>query len=327
MDKENHWEFNVIYMMIFSLNLYVMKKDAPYIINSISELHSFLNLKKPTYPLVSVINFADIKPDEVVEPQSIVYNFYTIHLKKNCDAKIRYGQQYYDFNSGVMVFFEPKQMLVAETQCSPTSEGWMLVIHPDLILGHLLVKKIREYGFFSYAVNEALHISDQEENIISEVFQNLKEETEKMADHYTKDVVISHIELLLNYCNRFYNRQFVTRKTASKEILSSLENLINDYFDNKLAEKSGIPSVQYFADKLHLSSNYLSDILRSLTGQNTKQHIHNRLIDKAKELLSTTELSVAEIAYQLGFDHPQSFHKLFKSKTQISPSKFRQSLH
>lgn len=304
-----------------------MKKGTPYIINSISELHSFLNLKRPTHPLVSVINFADIKPEEAVDPQSIVYNFYTIHLKKNCDAKIKYGQQYYDFNSGVMVFFEPKQMLVAENQCSPTSEGWMLVIHPDFILGHSLVKKIREYGFFSYAVNEALHISDKEESIISEVVQNVKEELEKLTDHYTQDVVISHIELLLNYCNRFYNRQFVTRKTANKEVLSNLENLINDYFDNKLAEKSGIPSVQYFADKLHVSSNYLSDILRSLTGQNTKQHIHNRLIDKAKELLSTTELSVSEIAYQLGFEHPQSFHKLFKSKTQISPSKFRQSLN
>lgn len=304
-----------------------MKKGNPYIINSVSELHSFLNLKKPTHPLVSIINFADTKINPIVEPQSIVYNFYTVYLKKNCDAKIKYGQEYYDFNSGVMVFFEPKQMFVVEAETSIKSEGWMLVFHPDFIQGYTLAKKIREYGFFSYVVNEALHTSEEEETIISSVVHNLKGEIEKFIDPYTQDVVISHIELLLNYCNRFYNRQFITRKTASKEILTNLEALINDYFDNRLAEKSGIPSVQYFADRLHVSSNYLSDMLRSLTGQNTRQHIHNKLIDKAKELLSTTELSVAEIAYQLGFEHPQSFHKLFKSKTQISPLKFRQSLN
>ncbi|KOS05297.1 AraC family transcriptional regulator [Flavobacterium akiainvivens] len=304
-----------------------MKKDSLYIVNSISELHSFLNLPKPTHPLVSVINLSEVRYSIPEKTQSIVYNFYTVYLKKNYNAKIRYGQQYYDFDSGIMAFFAPKQLFAVESDSTTKAEGWMLVFHPDFIQGFPLARKMKDYGFFSYAVNEALHTSQKEEDMISGIMLNLQEEIEKMIDHYTQDVIISHVELLLNYCNRFYNRQFITRKHANNEILSNLENLINDYFEDGFVEKSGIPSVQYIAEKLNLSPNYLSDMLRSLTGQNTQQHIHNKLIDKAKELLSTTELSVAEIAYQLGFEHPQSFHKLFKGKTNVSPLKFRQSLN
>ncbi|KOS05763.1 AraC family transcriptional regulator [Flavobacterium akiainvivens] len=304
-----------------------MKKENLYSINSICELHSFLNLEKPAHPLVSVINLSDVRYNIPENTSSIVYNFYTVYLKKNYNAKIRYGQQYYDFDSGVMAFFAPKQLFAVESESSTKGEGWMLAFHPDFIQGYQVAKRMKEYGFFSYAVNEALHTSQKEEDIISGVMQNLQNEIDKTIDHFTQDVIISHIELLLNYCNRFYSRQFITRKKANNEILSKLESLLNDYFDNSEAEKSGIPSVQYFAEQLNISPSYLSDMLRSLTGQNTQQHIHEKLIERAKELLSTTTLSVAEIAYQLGFEHPQSFHKLFKGKTNLSPLKFRQSLN
>lgn len=304
-----------------------MKKDSPYIINSISELHSFLNLKKPTHPLVSVINLSDVTFRVSEEIQSTVYSFYTIYLKKYCEASIKYGQKHIDFNDGVMVFFAPKQMFKVESYSSKKAEGWMLVFHPDFIKNTFLASKINEYGFFSYEVNEALHTSDAEENIIAGLMQNLLLEIEKSIDHYTQDVVVSHIDLLLNYCNRFHNRQFITRKASNNEILVKFENLLNTYFDNKLPEESGTPSVRYLSQQLNVSASYLSDMLRSYTGQNTQQHIHNKVIDKAKELLGTTRLSVAEIAYQLGFEHPPSFHKLFKSKTAISPLKFRQAMN
>ncbi|TJZ53691.1 AraC family transcriptional regulator [Sphingobacterium olei] len=304
-----------------------MKKDSPYIIHSISELHSFFDLKKPTHPLVSVINLSEVTNRLSEEIQPIVYTFYTVFLKKNCNASIKYGQKYYDFNDGIMVFFAPNQMFTIESYSSSKAEGWMLVFHPDFIKNTFLSNKINGYGFFSYEISEALHTSDAEENIIGGLMQNLLLEIEKSIDHYTQDVVISHIDLLLNYCNRFHNRQFITRKASNNEILVKLENLLNTYFDNKLPEESGIPSVRYLSQQLNVSASYLSDMLRAYTGQNTQQHIHNKLIDKAKELLGTTSLSVAEIAYQLGFEHPQSFHKLFKSKTAISPLKFRQSMN
>lgn len=304
-----------------------MKNNVPYFLNSVSELHDFLNIKSPSHPLVSVVSLADIAFKSSEDIKTIIYNFYTIYLKKNFDGKIKYGQQYYDFNNGIMTFFAPRQMVSIETGSSEKPEGWMLVVHPDFLQSYALAKRIKEYGFFSYATNEALHLSDREETVISGILYNLQQEIEAMTDNYTQDVVVSHIDLLLNYCNRFYNRQFITRKKVSSDLLQRFEELLTAYFENDHPKTSGLPTVQYFADSLNVSPSYLSSLLKVLTGQNTQHHIQEKLIEKAKEYLTTTHLSVSEIAYELGFEHPQSFNKLFKKKNDISPLEFRQSFN
>ena len=273
------------------------------------------------------MNLGDLDSENSISPETITNNFYAIFLKKNFDGKIKYGQQYYDFDNGTMTFYSPKQRITIEDYEHSKLEGWMLVFHSDFIQNYPLAKRIKEYGFFSYAANEALHCSNKEEEVISNVMQNLKDEIEKSIDNFTQDVIVSHIDLLLNYCNRFYNRQFITRKPANNDTLIRLENLLNDYFNSDDLISKGLPTVQQVAEQLNVSSNYLSDMLRSITGQTTQQHIHNKLIEKAKELLTTTNLSVSEIAYYLGFEYPQSFNKLFKKKTDISPLEFRQSFN
>lgn len=304
-----------------------MKNSKPYFLNSVSELHHFLNIKKPTHPLVSVVNLDDINSIVAEEMITIVYNFYTIYLKKNFDGKVKYGQQYYDFDDGIMTFFAPKQMLSIEENSSAKVEGWMIVFHPDFIQNYPLAKRIKDYGFFSYANNEALHLSDKEEIVISGLIENLQQEIEAMIDNYTQDVVVSHIDLLLNYCNRFYNRQFITRKKASNDLFLKFEDLLNAYYHNKDFSVSELPTVQFFSEKLFVSPHYLNDMLKNLTGQTTQQHIQNQLLEKAKELLSTTKLSISEIAYQLGFEYPQSFSKVFKNKTNQTPLEFRKSFN
>lgn len=306
-----------------------MKKEAnhPYTINSISELHRLLALPKPEHPLVSVINLSEIKCYFDDSLRSVIYNFYSICIKKNFNGKMKYGQNYYDFDEGTMTFFSPGQVVSTVVSEDMSLSGWWLVIHPDFIRNYPLLKTIKDYGYFSYAANEALHLSEREEAMITLTMQNISQEYNSVIDNYSQDVIISHIELLLNYSNRFYNRQFITRKNAGNDLLIKLEALLLDYFSSDKVQKTGLPTVQYISEKLNISSNYLSDMLRSLTGQNTQQHIHNKLIEKAKELITTTSLSVSEIAYQLGFEYPQSFSKLFKSKTNISPLEFRHSFN
>jgi AraC-like DNA-binding protein len=201
------------------------------------------------------------------------------------------------------------------------------VIHPDFIQNYSLSKNIKGYGYFSYAVNEALHLSEKEEIMVSAIMQNIKQEYHSVIDNYSQDVIVSQIELLLNYANRFYNRQFITRKNAGNDLLTKMEALLEEYFSGNQVQEFGLPSVQYIAGQLNISPNYLSDMLRSLTGQSTQQHIQAKLIEKAKTILSTTSLSVSEIAYQLGFEYPQSFSKLFKNKTNISPLEFRHNFN
>jgi AraC family transcriptional activator of pobA len=306
-----------------------MRKEtnSPYTINSISELHRLLVLPKPEHPLVSVINLSEIKCYSDNNLSSVIYNFYSVCNKKDFNGKMKYGQNYYDFDEGTMTFFSPGQVISTVVSEDISLSGWWLVIHPDFIRNYPLSKTIKNYGYFSYAVNEALHLSEKEEAMIALTMQNILQEYNSVIDSYSQDVIISHIELLLNYSNRFYNRQFITRKNAGNDLLIKLEGLLSDYFNSDKVLKKGLPTVQYISEKLNVSSNYLSDMLRSLTGQNTQQHIHNKLIEKAKELITTTSLSVSEIAYQLGFEYPQSFSKLFKSKTAVSPLEFRHSFN
>lgn len=306
-----------------------MKKTAnsPYVIQSISELHRLLALPKPQHPLVSMINLVDLRDSCEELIGSYVYNFYSICIKKDFKGKLKYGQNYYDFDEGVMTFFSPGQVISTDSTDEKALNGLWLVFHSDFLRNYPLAKTIKEYGFFSYAVNEALHLSEKEEAMLTSILQNIEQEYHSVIDTFSQDVIVSHMDLLLTYCNRFYNRQFITRKHASNDLLVNLEAILSAYFAGENVQEMGLPTVQYISDKLHLSPNYLSDLLRNLTGQSTQQHIHNKLIEKAKDILSTTSLSVGEIAYQLGFEYPQSFSKLFKSKTNLSPLEFRHSFN
>lgn len=306
-----------------------MKKTAnsPHVIQSISEAHRLLGLPKPEHPLVSVVSLKDVNDTGQCLMGSFVYNFYSICIKKNFKGKLKYGQNHYDFDEGVMTFFSTGQVITAEAADSPDFAGWWLLIHPDFLRNYPLAATIKRYGYFSYAVNEALHVSEKEEALVETILKNIQQEYRSVIDSYSQDVIVSHIDLLLNYANRFYNRQFITRKHAGNDLLTKLEALLTDYFSGETVRERGLPTVQYLAEQLHLSPNYLSDLLRTLTGQSAQQHIHDKLIEKAKEVLTTTTLSVGEIAYQLGFEHPQSFSKLFKNKTHLSPLAFRQSFN
>ena len=258
-------------------------------------------------------------------------NFYSVSLKRDVSAKVKYGQQYYDFNKGVMNFLAPKQVQslsisdirLINQECG---QGYVLLFHPDFLGRHPLAASIKNYGFFSYALNEALHISEKEENSIIEILKKIDEEYQHI-DRHTQDIILSQIDLLLNYSIRFYERQFITRKFVNNDLLIRMEQLLHRYFDKGESLQNGLPTVEYLAHNLNLSPNYLSDMLRSLTGQNAQQHIHNKMIEKAKEYLTSSNLSVAEIAYQLGFEYPQSFNKFFKKKTDISPLEYRQSFN
>jgi len=299
-------------------------------INSLSEFHRLLSIPPPLHPLVSVVSVSEIHAIQSDVWKSFSTDFYAISLKNNLQSKIKYGQQYYDFDKGTMNFIAPKQVQSVEIDQTNTSEtlgeGYVLMFHPDFLRKHPLQATIKNYNFFSYAVNEALHLSVQEEKNVIEIFQKIEKEYQHI-DHHTQDIILSQIDLLLNYCNRFYQRQFITRKATNNDLLSKMEQLLNDYFDDKITLKNGLPTVEYLASQLNLSANYLSDTLRSLTGQNAQQHIHGKLIEKAKEKLSATDLTVGEIAYELGFEHPQSLNRLFKKKTEMSPLEFRQSFN
>lgn len=300
---------------------------AQHIFNSVSDFHAVMKLKKPTHPLVSVVRLEDINPEASLGLGQIVFNFHTIFLKRNFEGRVKYGQKYYDFDSGTMSFYAPKQLVNLEGVQPGKVDGWMLVIHPDFLHGYPLAKRIKEYGFFNYATHEALHLSEAEDNIIAGLMENLQKEIVERIDSHTQDVLIGHIDLLLSYCNRFYTRQFLTRKKASSDLLLRFETILKEYYSDDKAGTSGLPTVQYFADQLFVSASYLNDMLKNLTGQTTQQHLHNYLIEQAKELLTTTSLSVNEIAYQLGFEYPQSFSKLFKKKTLTTPLKFKQSFN
>jgi AraC-like DNA-binding protein len=309
--------------------VFEMKKgeNSPHKFETLSDAHRAFGLPHPKHPLISMINGAP-SWSEILQPsQPHVLGFYKISYKPKLGGKLKYGQGYYDFDEGGLLFASPGQVMGgAENEGAVCSE-YTLLIHPDFFLGYPLAKKISQYGFFSYTANETLHLSEDEKATIMSIFRIMEQELNSRIDDFSQDVVISQIELLLNYANRFYKRQFITRKMVNNDLLQRLEDLLADYFNNEHALSKGIPTVQYVAENLHLSPNYLSDMLRALTGQNAQQHIHEKLIEKAKEKLSTTTLSVSEIAYALGFEHPQSFSKLFKTKTSLSPLEFRRSFN
>jgi AraC family transcriptional activator of pobA len=306
-----------------------MANTKPYRIKTISEYHNVMGLPKPEHPLISVINFEDIKAPPGDKSMGVLFDFYSISRKRVSNAKVKYkyGQQAYDFDEGVMFFISPGQIFSVESDGDYKLSGWMLLVHPDFLWNTPLAKKIKQYAYFSYAVHEALHLSDKEETMITGLMQNVAQEYHSNIDKFSQDVIIAQLELLLTYGERFYQRQFITRKISNHQILDRLEDILTSYFTSDTLAEKGLPGVQYIADTLNVSPNYLSNVLKVLTGQSTQQHIHDKLIEKAKEKLSTTALSVSEIAYQLGFEHPQSFSKLFKTKTNLSPLAFRHSFN
>lgn len=296
-------------------------------INSISELHRWMGLPKPLYPLISLIKMDEIVRSNHQNDVQFILNFYGLSLKKNLRGKLKYGQNYYDFDEGVLGMTAPQQILSVTNEDNYEVSGWWLVFHNDFVLNYPLGKTIKDYGFFSYAINEALHLSDKEETMLEGLFKNIEQEYQTSIDQFSQGVMVSQLELLLKYCDRFYNRQFLTRKTAHSDLLSQMEILLNEYLSSDVIIERGLPSVQYFSERLNVSSNYLSDMLKTLTGQSTQQHIHNKIIEHAKLKLTNTNLTVSEIAYQLGFEHPQSFNKLFKNKTNLTPMEFRASFN
>ena len=294
--------------------------------DSLSGLHKALEMPAPMHPLVSLINNADGHIPLEKLPNPHILSFYKISYKMNFQGKFKYGQHYYDFQEGGLFFVSPNQITGAHEPLTDQS-GYTLLFHPDFLMCYELAKKIKEYGFFSYSLNEALHLSAKEKTTVIAVFESIEEELKGRIDNFSHDVVISQIELLLNYANRFYSRQFITRKAVNIGLLQSVEDFLRAYFQSPHTQSQGLPTVQALAAQLNMSAGYLSDMLRSLTGQNAQQHIHNHLIEKAKERLSTSEASISEIAYQLGFEHPPSFSKLFKLKTSMSPLDFRRSFN
>ncbi len=304
-----------------------MKKEEPTHrkFDSLNDFHRALGLPKPLHPMISMINLDDVNVVPDALPDRMVLNYYKIAYKTSMASKVKYGQNHYDFGEGGLIFTAPNQLFESPDEIKKS--GYVLLIHPDFLLSYPLAKKIKDYGYFSYSTNEALHLSDKEKTTILSIFDIVLDELDSRIDDFSQDVIISQLELLLNYCNRFYKRQFITRKAVNNGLLEKLEVILDDYFNNGKTAAHGIPTVQYLAELVNLSPSYLSDMLRSLTGQNAQQHIHNKMIEKAKELLSTTDLTISEIAYQLGFEHPQSFSKLFKTKTKIAPVDFRHSFN
>lgn len=294
--------------------------------SSIAEFHNFCSLPSPEHPLISLIDYSKVSYPVDENELKWIQEFYSVGLKRNVHAKFNYGQQQYDFNSGVLTFVSPLQFLKMEINqnvvVDPT--GWLLLIHPDFLWNTSLAKKIKSYDFFQYSVNEALFLSDKEEKIIVDILQNIEKEYQSNIDKFSQEIIISQLEMLLIYSERFYERQFTTRKKSNFELFERFENILLKHFDNSASLENGIPTVKTIADELNISCNYLGTLLRLHTQQNTQQHIQNKMIDYAKEKLSTTELPVSTIAYELGFEHPQSFSKLFKQKTGKTPLEFRQ---
>jgi len=307
-----------------------MSNNQLFHFHTITEYHRAAGLPKPAHPLISLVHMNDLNKPLSEDTFSLIYDFYSISMKRVKNAKFKYGQQASDFDEGVLFFMSPGQVFGVQIEKGSVMhrpQGWMILIHPDFLWNTQLAKTIKQYEFFNYSVNEALYLSDKEETMLNTIAENIEQEYHANIDRFSQSVIIAQLELLLTYSERFYQRQFITRKIGSHELLTRLEDYLNNYFNSGELAKQGLPSVVHIAEVLNISPGYLSGLLKSLTGQSTQQHLHSKLIDLAKEKLSTTHLSVSEIAYELGFEHLQSFSKLFKIKTSLSPLEFRHSFN
>ena len=293
-------------------------------IETISDMHKMLPQASVKHPLVSVVDFSKYQL-QLNSGTKITLGFYSVMFKNFCSNKMKYGQQPYDFNDGSLICISPQQIISLDepTEQRTDISGWGLFFHPELIRGTSLGAKMKDYTFFSYETSEALHLSDKEKQILYDCVLKIENELNENIDTHSQNLIISNIELLLNYCSRYYGRQFITRKKSNKNTVLQVEKLLNGYFNAGKIQEKGLPTVKYLADNVHLSPNYLSDLLKKETGMNAQDHIHFFLIEEAKNILLNSSNSVSEIAYSLGFEYPQYFSKLFKQKTGKTPNEYR----
>ena len=291
-------------------------------IKSISEIHRLLNVEKPQHPLISVCQHLPEMNLKVTDTK-VFFDFYIISLKTDIKGSINYGRNTYDFEEGTVMFSSPGQVFSITDEPMLDLKGWTLFIHPDLLLKSNLHQDIWQYNFFSYDVNEALHISDKEKTILTEFVSNISNEISQNLDRHSQDLIIHNIESILKYSQRFYDRQFLTRTNKNKDFITQFEQFLHDYFESDKIVANGLPTVKQCGKALHMSGHYLSDMLKLETGKTIKEHIHLKIIDKAKYQLINSTISVKELAFDLGFEYPQYFSRFFKGKTGISPSEFR----
>lgn len=300
-----------------------MKKH--FNVKSISQVHQLFELEPPKHPLVSVIGTLDSKHLHSISGTPIVSNLYSISLKAGISGSCLYGRNSYDYQSGTLVFISPGQVIeYSEVEGEPDkSESWNLLFHPDLIRRSELGKKISSYSYFNYEANEALHISNDEKKSLRQIINKIKLEYSQNIDRHSQDLIISNIKLLLDYCTRYYDRQFYTRTNLNKDIAVDFENILIKYYETKNTEQLDLPTVAYCGKEMGVSPYYLSDLLKKETGKSASDHIHIFVLERAKNNLLGTNLSVTEIAYDLGFSSPQHFSKLFKAKIGMSPRQYR----
>lgn len=291
-------------------------------ITNLSDVHESMGVTPPKHPLISIVHWDNVTPPAKKGSVRYMSDFYTVMLK-DADCGLQYGRNYYDFNEGLLTFIAPKQVFSTSNE-NYSATGWMLLFHPDLIRQSNLGKIIGNYSFFSYDVHEALHLSDKEEKILGDCIEKLEFELDQNIDAHSKNLLVSNIELLLNYCNRFYERQFHTRTDSHSDVVTSVERLIKAYYDDGKQLQEGTPSIHYLANKVSLSANYLSDLLKKETGRNTKEHINHFVVDRAKTILLNSENNVSEVAYDLGFNYPHYFSRMFKKETGMTPQKYRE---
>ncbi len=293
-------------------------------LQSITDLHTLFNLGNSFHPLVTVLDFSKVT-ENVAEYSKITTDFYSIMFKNYCKNKIKYGRKAIDFQDGNLICIAPNQTIDMDNEEEEREDkmGWGLFFHPDLIRATTLNEKLKDYTFFNYEISEALHLSDKEKGVLYECVQKIQAELQENIDVYSQYIIVSTIELLLNYCSRFYGRQMITRSQNNKLTINQIESILTHYFSTNTIQEQGLPTVKYLAEKVHLSPSYLSDLLKKETGKNAQEHIHFYLIEEAKNLLLNSEKNVNEIAYNLGFEYPQYFNTLFKKKTGRTPKEFR----
>ncbi len=292
-------------------------------LSDISEINRFVK-SSTRHPLVSIVDFS--KADEYIEEGTrISADFYSIMFKNYCTNQLKYGRQSLDFQDGNLICIAPRQILTMDTEIEMKEDrtGWGLFFHPDLLRGTSLANKMGEYSFFSYDVTEALHLSDKEKSILLDCINKIEYELDQNIDSHSQKLIVSNIELLLNYCSRFYGRQFITRKNSNSNIIAQVENILKEYFNSTRMREQSLPTVKYLSERVNLSAGYLSDLLKKETGMTAQDHIHYYLIEEAKNILLNSDQSVSEIAYSLGFEYPQYFSKLFKQKTGKTPGEYR----
>jgi AraC-like DNA-binding protein len=300
-------------------------KDIVYKVNTISDLHKIAGFEPPKHPLVSIIDYSKVRVANAPETGSFMCAFYCISFKKYCNFV--YGMQPFDHQEGTLHCTAPEQIITFDRKKEANSaEGWGLYFHPELIRNSTLGKKMQEYAFFAYQENESLHLSEQEKQTLLSLLKQMEQEYNTNIDHYSHDLIISNIELLLNYCKRFYGRQFITRTNQNKDIIANFEKFLNDYVLADKLKILGIPTVKYCAEAMNLSANYFGDLLKNETGRNAQEHVHAVVLEQAKTLLVGSDKRINEIAYDLGFEYPQNFSKLFKQKTGKSPTDFRNEI-